>query len=300
MRIFRICDKDGDGYLNDSELAELQSSVFDAELQKKHITALKEVLINECSGEYDEYEAQKGVNYAAFLNFNRILIQKMKLHICWDLLRHFGYDDQLEIKQKYINDGSFSEQQLQECRAELQKPAIDFLKKLFDGFNFNDILDQNALDKIFFTNSAGVPWEAVAGETIFENGINYDNWIALWQKLFLRDTLAAFKILLELGYLNTLKNTVSLKKHTVADLIRPSKREVFSCYVIGSQKCGKTSFLDGFLEKEHNQNYIPTVKRRSVVKSMQYIKPGQKEKEQRYMIITEIPESETLSVLESA
>lgn len=57
MRIFRICDKDGDGYLNDSELAELQSSVFDAELQKKHITALKEVLINECSGEYDEYEA---------------------------------------------------------------------------------------------------------------------------------------------------------------------------------------------------------------------------------------------------
>ena len=53
MRIFRICDKDQDGFLNDYELCEFQTYVFKAELQKKHITALKEVLIHDCE-DYDE------------------------------------------------------------------------------------------------------------------------------------------------------------------------------------------------------------------------------------------------------
>ena len=51
QRIFRICDKDQDGYLNDYELREFQTDVFKAELQNKHITALKEVLIHESSAE---------------------------------------------------------------------------------------------------------------------------------------------------------------------------------------------------------------------------------------------------------
>ena len=51
QRIFRICDKDQDGYLNDYELREFQTDVFKAELQNKHITALKEVLIHETSAE---------------------------------------------------------------------------------------------------------------------------------------------------------------------------------------------------------------------------------------------------------
>lgn len=54
LRIFRICDKDQDGYLNDYELCEFQTEVFKAELQKKHITALKEVLIHESNESYDE------------------------------------------------------------------------------------------------------------------------------------------------------------------------------------------------------------------------------------------------------
>jgi len=53
LRIFRICDKDMDGELNDYELQEFQTEVFKAELQKKHITALKEVLRQECD-EQDE------------------------------------------------------------------------------------------------------------------------------------------------------------------------------------------------------------------------------------------------------
>ena len=36
-----ICDKDGDGYMDDQDLIDLQKEVFDQDLQKTHITALK-------------------------------------------------------------------------------------------------------------------------------------------------------------------------------------------------------------------------------------------------------------------
>lgn len=86
LRIFRICDKDMDGHLNDAELQEFQSYVFGAELQKKHITALKEVLRQECE-EYDDTESRVGVNFEAFKALMRLLITKMKQQTCWTILR---------------------------------------------------------------------------------------------------------------------------------------------------------------------------------------------------------------------
>jgi Ca2+-binding EF-hand superfamily protein len=65
LRIFRICDKDQDGFLNDIELMEFQQEVFGTELNKKHITALKEVLINQCT-DYDENQSHRGVSFEAF------------------------------------------------------------------------------------------------------------------------------------------------------------------------------------------------------------------------------------------
>ena len=96
MRIFRILDIDNDGFLNDEELTKFQKDVFDKKLQRNHITAFKEVLVLECD-EYDETQAVKGVNFEAFCAFQRILIRKLKMEICWTVLRYFDYDDQLNI-----------------------------------------------------------------------------------------------------------------------------------------------------------------------------------------------------------
>lgn len=53
LRIFRILDKDSDGFLNDEELISFQFEVFEKRLQKHHITAFKEVLMAECE-DFDE------------------------------------------------------------------------------------------------------------------------------------------------------------------------------------------------------------------------------------------------------
>jgi len=115
QRIFRICDKNHDGYLDDEELADLQTEVFNAELQRKHISALKEVLIHECE-EYEERDASRGVTFEAFKSLQKVLIQKMKLQTCWIILRHFGYDDNLQIRASMLNDKSIDLDHLAACK----------------------------------------------------------------------------------------------------------------------------------------------------------------------------------------
>lgn len=44
QRIFRICDRDCDGYLDEGEISDMQASVFNGDLQPCHIEGLKEFL----------------------------------------------------------------------------------------------------------------------------------------------------------------------------------------------------------------------------------------------------------------
>ena len=62
LRIFRIVDRDGDGYLDDKEISNLQSEVFKGDLNNSHIDALKEFLTYECTT-YSKDDAKKGISY---------------------------------------------------------------------------------------------------------------------------------------------------------------------------------------------------------------------------------------------
>lgn len=88
--------------------------------------------MHECD-EYDEQQAAKGVNFEAFCAFQRILIRKLKMEICWAILRHFDYDDQLNIVQHKWDDETISDQVLEEARSfELRPSSKAFLVDLFN------------------------------------------------------------------------------------------------------------------------------------------------------------------------
>lgn len=68
LRIFRVCDKDNDGYLSDQELKDFQYVVFKSVLEPLHIKGLKTVLTRECE-DFDEQMAKKGITFKAFVTF---------------------------------------------------------------------------------------------------------------------------------------------------------------------------------------------------------------------------------------
>ena len=49
--------------MDDQDLIDLQKEVFDQDLQKTHITALKQIVIND---DYDEGKAMKGFDFECF------------------------------------------------------------------------------------------------------------------------------------------------------------------------------------------------------------------------------------------
>lgn len=85
------------------------------------------MLAAECD-DYTEEESQKGINFPAFMTFQKILIRKLKMEICWTILRFFGYSNSLEIKDELWDDHTIAENELSGARCfEIKKGAIDFL-----------------------------------------------------------------------------------------------------------------------------------------------------------------------------
>lgn len=70
--------------------------MFNQNLKKNYITAFKELLVLECD-DFDAAEAEKGITFEAFKTFQKVLIKKLKMEICWTILRYFGYDNDLRI-----------------------------------------------------------------------------------------------------------------------------------------------------------------------------------------------------------
>ena len=101
-------------------------------------------------------------------------------------MRHFGYDDKLQIKESLWSDNSIKDEELENCKnVELSRDAITFLRELFETFKsrHSGKLEESGMDKIFATTEKGIPWR-VKMETFYENGVTYDLWLALWQKSF--------------------------------------------------------------------------------------------------------------------
>jgi hypothetical protein len=71
-------------------------------------------------------------------------------------------------------------------------------------------LDEKGITEIFTTcpPADGLPFDAKR-ETEFENGLTFELWVGLWQKVFCEKPKQAFKFLLYTGYSEgTLKNVI--------------------------------------------------------------------------------------------
>ena len=258
LRIFRICDKDFDGYLNDWEIGELQTDVFSSDLLPCHIDGLKEFLLQKCeSDKYTREDTAKGINFEAFKCLQTIFIKKMKLQTSWLILEHFGYNEKLRINEKHLVNLDIKEAEVSEKweGIELSDIAIEYLTNIFKKYAKEDLLDHDGLEEIFLTTVEGIPWEVEEIAKVQQNScIDCNTWIGLWQKAFSDDYTKAFELIVYLGFVELFSSTVEIKIERKAALLSESSKKVFNCFVLGSD-CQSRSFVTD-IEVNNKSKYL--------------------------------------------
>lgn len=292
-RIFYLCDKDQDGYLNDGEMREFQSKCFDKPLTDDDLENIKASI----SKSVLRSDLEKGVDQAGFLQLNKIYAEKGRHETIWIILRKYNYTDSLSLEDKFLHPKL---EVPEYSSAELSPAGYRFfvdLFLLFDKDNDGGLNDEEL--EALFSPTPGLPtfWiESSFPSSTVRNEAGYvtlQGWLAQWSMTTFLEPKTTIEYLAYLGFepsnskepiTSAIKITKSRKRRR-----RPGRveRNVVMCYILGAPGAGKSSLLDAFLNRPFEPLHRPTIKPRRAVNSVEL--PGGK---QVYLILEELGELE--------
>ncbi|KAI9845542.1 MAG: ERMES complex Ca(2+)-binding regulatory GTPase gem1 [Thelocarpon superellum] len=290
QRIFYLCDKDQDGYLNDGEIHDFQQKCFGKPLADDDLHNIK-LSISRLA---PESASDKGIDLRGFLLLNKMFAEKGRHETVWIILRAFHYTDSLSLKDSFLHP-KFDVPQY--ASAELSPAGYRFFVDRFilfdkdnDGGLSNDELEA------LFAPTPGLPpsWvdSAFPSSTVRNEAgyITLQGWLAQWSMTTFVEPKTTLEYLAHLGFEEKGNTTTALTLTKARKRRRrPGRveRNVVLCYVLGSSQSGKSSLLDSFLNRSFSPTYHPTIKPRTAVNSVEL--SGGK---QCYLILEELGELE--------
>ncbi|XP_072761129.1 mitochondrial Rho GTPase isoform X1 [Anoplolepis gracilipes] len=258
-RIFKICDVDNDGLLNDVELNAFQQWCFNTPLQPQVLEDVKAVLSkNICDGICNGCVTMKG-----FMYLQCLFIQRGRNETTWAVLRKFGYDNELQMSKEYTHP---SLKVPLGCTTELSHKGQEFLTLLFmqHDRDRDGALSPLELESLF-SRCLVPPWGDEYKYTVPTNEkgwITFQGYMCQWALLTLTNVRKTLEYMAYLGY-NMYHNesqtsSIVVTREKKVDLAKKqSSRNVYTCHVIGPKSSGKTtlcrSFIDPKLEKLNNE-----------------------------------------------
>ncbi|ORX72947.1 mitochondrial Rho GTPase [Linderina pennispora] len=298
-RIFRLCDMDGDGMLNDNELNEFQRKCFNTPLQQRELEGVKEIV----KASRPDGVTEGGLNVEGFLYLHLLFIQRGRVETTWMVLRKFGYGDDLSLREDYLCP-EFDVPA--DCCVELSLNGYAFLTEIFKRYDADgdSAFCQEELDNIF-SLSPGIPWKRgkfpQSTVTNAAGSVTLEGWLAQWSMTTLLDHKQTLAYLAYFGFPGDIRDGLRLVPRRSgspsANALRKRKkgklqRNVFLCYVVGAHGSGKTSLIDAFAKKPHSEDYVPTTRSMTTVNSVD-VKGSEK-----YLVMQEFGPYDT-SVLQS-
>jgi len=265
-RIFKLCDTNKDGVLDNAELNEFQRKCFDAPLQLQELEGIK-VMVR---GYNRDAVRDNGLTESGFLLLHTIFIQKGRLETTWTVLRKYGYAEDLRLTEAFLVP-QFDVPS--DCSVELSPLGYQFFTDIFEVFDKDQdgALNKTELEDLFSTAPSGVPWRDQKYPGLDDDGaVTLQAWLARWSMITLLEHRTTLAYLAYLGYPEEPRTDALL-------ITRPRKydrrrgnssRNVFLCYVCGAAGSGKTSLLRSFAGKQFDDTYVPTEKVLSVVNSV--------------------------------
>lgn len=250
IRIFKICDIDCDGLLNDMELNNFQSRCFNAPLQPQVLDDVKGVLRKNL----EDGVCNNCVTLKGFLYLHSLFIQRGRNETTWTVLRKFGYNDNLNMSKDYL----FPSLKVPSgCTTELSHKGNQFLTHIFERHDKDrdQALSTSEFDELFSTCPTP-PWGPDVSSMVPTNEkgwVTFQGYMCQWALMTLVDLPRTFEYLAYLGY-NIYENesqvtAVQVTREKKIDLAKKqSSRNVYQCNVIGASGCGKSSFCRNFIQ----------------------------------------------------
>ena len=291
-RIFYLCDKDQDGYLNDGEIQAFQQKCFDRQLAEDDLGNIKRTVQKFLPHAANEH----GIAADGFVLLNKLFAEKGRHETIWIILRKFQYTDSLSLKDTFLHP-KFEVPQY--ASAELSPIGYRFFVDLFllhDKDNDGGLNDRELA--ALFAPTPGLPssWmdSAFPSSTVRNEAgyVTLQGWLAQWSMTTFEEPKTTLEYLAYLGFETTDRGGTT----TALRVTKPRKhrdkpgrveRNVFLCYVLGAAGSGKSSLLDAFLNRTFSSTYHPTIQPRSAVNSVE-LRGGK----QCYLILEELGEVE--------
>ncbi|XP_076366023.1 mitochondrial Rho GTPase isoform X2 [Tachypleus tridentatus] len=285
-RVFKICDMDNDGSLNDFELNDFQRRCFNAPLNPQALDDVKAIV----KKNVDDGISSTGLTLKGFLFLHTLFIQRGRHETTWTVLRKFGYDDSLFLSKDYLSPNL---KVPVGCSTELSYKGYQFLHKLFEKHDLDKDGCLSSLElQDLFSICPILPWGPELPYTVptSEKGwVTLQGFLAQWTLTTILDVQRTLEYLAYLGYIyspdDNQLSAIHVTREKKIDLQkRQTGRNVFQCHVIGPQGAGKTTFMQGFLGKtlEQQENLNKAHLSRYTINSVQVY--GQ----EKYLLLHEI------------
>ena len=294
-RIFYLCDKDKDGYLNDKEMEDFQLKCFDKTLHSTDLHHIKDTIENISFDGVSE----KGVTVKGFILLNKLYAEKGRHETVWIILRTFQYTDSLSLQESFLHP-KFDVPEF--ASAELSPAGYRFFVDLFltsDRDNDGGLKDAELAS--LFAPTPGVPQSWVDNSfpacTVRNDAghVTLQGWLAQWSMTTFMSPKTTLEYLAYLGF-----ESSDRSNHTTTAALKVTKprkrrrrpgrtgRNVIFAHVLGAPQSGKSYLLDTLLGRPFSQVYHPTIQPRTAVNTVEL--PGGR---QCYLILKELGESET-------
>lgn len=293
QRVFYLCDRDHDGFLNEDEIQNFQTNCFGKTLGSDDLDNIKQAIKKYSPDSVSE----RGIDQRGFILLNKIFAEKGRHETVWIILRTFHYTDSLSLRDSFLRP-KFEVPPY--SSAELSPAGYRFFVDLFLLFDQDNDGGLNSSElSALFAPTPGLPpsWldSAFPSSTVHNEAghITLQGWLAQWSMTTFFSPATTLAYLAYLGFTPSdprasttaaLHVTKSRKRRK-----RPTRveRNVLLAYILGAPGAGKSSLLDAFLSRTFSPTYHPTIKPRTAVNSVEL--PGGK---QCTLILEELGELE--------
>lgn len=294
QRIFYLCDKDKDGYLNDKELQDFQLKCFDKSLSAEDLHHIKDNIEHASPDSVTEH----GITADGFLTLNKLYAEKGRHETVWIILRTFQYTDSLSLQESFLHP-KFDVPEF--ASAELSPAGYRFFVDLFltsDRDNDGGLKAEELA--ALFAPTPGIPQSWIDNNfpacTVRNDAghVTLQGWLAQWSMTTFMSPKTTLEYLAYLGFESS--DRVNQETTAALKLTKPRKRRrrpgrtgrnVILGHVLGPSQSGKSYLLDSLLGQKFSNIYHPTIQPRTAVNTVEL--PGGR---QCYLILKELGESE--------